>query len=183
MIITLIILLLMFGCFIYYLTRLGARGEHFSKAATETIIVYFISNLPIMFLAWASLSSNSTNSSDALVLNIGSLIKGGEVFIYVSAILAPVVWALIAYFKDTHRILAGLYLLALIIILPFSAFSFQQVRLTENLNQGAIDISALLLYCVSLILWFGAVVYTRFIESYERSDSGNSVLDGLRGAK
>lgn len=178
--VALAVLLLIFLCFIYYLTRIGAKREHFTKAALETLVVWIISNMPVGFLWWGSLYGNDKDRFDNLLLG---LLNGGEVFIYVSAIVAPVVWALMAYFKESHRVFTGLYVMALLIILPFSAFSFQQARLEGSVNQDVINLSALLLYFVSMILWFGATVYTRFVESYEPSTSGNSVLSSLQGGR
>lgn len=174
------VLLLTFVIFIYYLSRIGARREHFAKAALETVVVWIISNMPVGFLWWGALYGKDKDRLDQVWLE---LLSGGEVFIYVSAIVAPVVWALMAYFKESHRVFTGLYLMALLIILPFSAFSFQQARLAESTNQNILDVSAVMLYCVAMILWFGATVYTRFVESYEPATSGNSVLNGLRGAR
>lgn len=178
--VALAVLLLIFLCSIYYLTHIGAKREHFTKAALETLVVWMISNMPVGFLWWGSLYGNDKDRLNQLLVG---LLNGGEVFIYVSAIVAPVVWALMAYFKESHRVFTGLYFMALLIILPFSAFSFQQARLAGGADQDVINFTALLLYFVSMILWFGATVYTRFVESYEPSLSGNSVLNGLRGGR
>lgn len=172
------VILLTFIGFIFYLSRIGARREHFATAALETVVVWVISNMPVGFLWWGALYGKEKGQLDEVLLG---LFSGGEVFIYVSAIVAPVVWALMAYFKESHRVFTGLYLMALLIILPFSAFSFQQARLGDSANQSILDVSALMLYCVSIILWFGATVYTRFVESYQPAVAGNSVLNGLRG--
>ena len=181
--------LFVFILLMFYLVNIGAKASHFIRAFVEAIVIYFISNLPIIFLFWAvyskSIETAGANNSYMMLVN------GGEVFIYVSAILAPVVWALMAYFKEAHRVLSGLYLLALISILTFSAFSFQQARLVDGLNEGVIDNSALLIYFVSLALWFGALVYNRFIETYEgggddNDETGkvdNAILRSLRGLR
>ncbi len=170
-----------FMLFIYHLVRIGAKGEHFSAAAIETSVVWVISNMPMGFLLWQSLHSNNPDGWKHVLLG---LLNGGEIFIYVSAIVAPVVWALMAYFREAHRIFTGLNLMALFIILPLSAFAFQQAKLTVTGPQETLDLSFLLMYCVSMILWFSATVYTRFIESYEPSSaSGNTVLNALQGGK
>lgn len=178
--ITLIVLFIFFIIFIGYLHRLGAKREHFIRAVIETFVVYIISNLPIISLILVAFLTDKINTMVQIENNIRAIINGGEVFIYISAILAPVVWTLIAYFRDSHRALTGIYIFILFIMFPFSAFSFQQARLSETLNQNALDISALLIYGISLVLWFGAVVYTKFIEGFEPGiKSGKSVLQEL----
>ena len=174
-------LVIVFLFFIFYLVRIGAKGEHFSVAAGETIVVWLISNMPIGFLLWQALHSNNSEGWEHVLLK---LINGGEIFIYVSAIVAPVVWALMAYFREAHRFFTGLNLIALFIILPLSAFAFQQAKQAASSPQDTLDLSFVLMYCVSMILWYSATVYTRFIESYEPSTSGgNKVLAGLQGGK
>lgn len=176
----LIFLLVTFIFFIIYLINIGAKGEHFGKAAVETVVVWVISNMPIGFLFMAAKYNEDENRFKKLIIG---MLNGGEVFIYVSAILAPVVWALIAYFRESHRVLTGLYIMSLIIILPFSAFFFQQARLAGNHNSSMLNISAMLLYFASIILWYGATVYTRFVESYEPTTPGNPVLNDLQGGR
>lgn len=134
--------------------------------------------MPIGFLLWQA--SRSTSSEDWWHI-LQKALSGGEIFIYVSAIVAPVVWALMAYFKEAHRFFTGLNLMALLIVLPLSAFAFQQSKQTEMGNQ--LDLSSLLMYSVSMILWYSATVYTRFIEGYQGSSSRNSVLSDLERGK
>ncbi len=179
--IMLLVLLCLFVLFIVHLIHVGARREHFGTAAVEAIVVYGISNIPILALTLVSFLRDNENPYATVISNLKDVMNGGDVFIYVSALIAPVVWVLIARAREAHRVLAGLYWVLLLLIIVFSAFSFQEVRLTENINQNALDFTAIVLYCVSLMLWYGAIVYTRFVESYEPKKSGNSVLDGLQG--
>jgi len=173
---------IIFFVFLYYLVSIGARKEHFGKAALEISLIYMISNLPVWLLVWAFVSRNQHNDEIVgLARYLESVLNAGDIFIYVSAILAPVVWTLVAYFRESHRVLSALYIVSLIIILPFSAFAFQQARLVNEVNQVVFNNSALFLYVVSLVLWYGATVYARFIENYEPGSPHNSVLNGLRG--
>lgn len=180
MTIILIILGVILFIFVYYLFQKGARKEHFGKAALETLIIYVISNLPIWILILVSIYDGTVFDLNSLVVNMNKILKSGDVFIYISAILAPVAWTVWAYFKDTHRVLMGAYGLALIIVFLFSAISFQQVRLTEVTNQNALDNSAILLYGISLILWYGSVVYTKFIDGYQPNPPSNPITEGLK---
>lgn len=178
-----IIIIAMFICFLRYLVSIGARKEHFGKAALEIVVVYAISNLPVWLLIWAYVSRGNNNDDADIGMStyLESVLNAGDVFIYVSAILAPVVWTLIAYFRESHRVLIAIYIVCIILILPFSAFAFQQARLVGEMDQEVFNNSAMFIYFVSLVLWYGTTVYARFVENYEPSSPGNKILKGLRG--
>jgi len=177
-----IVLSVLFILFLLYLISIGAKKEHFGRAALETGLIYIISNMPVWLLMWAFISKSNNSVTWVRVFdNLETVLNAGDIFIYVSAILAPVVWTLVAYFKESHRVLSALYIISLILILPFSAFAFQQARLVQDVNQVVFNNSALFLYVVSLVLWYGATVYARFVENYKPGAPQNTVLDRLRG--
>ena len=174
-----ILMVALFIFFAFYLYKIGASTKNFLDATIEILVTYFISNLPMIFLIAGAWLDKSPNKIEVITNNLKNIINGGEVFIYISAVLAPVVWILVAYFKDSHRVLTGIYVITLFSIVPFAAFSFQQARLSSHVDPSALNTSAIILYSISLMLWYGAVVYTRFVGSYSGPTQRNNILKEL----
>lgn len=156
-------------------------------ALEEFITVYIISNLPFLSIAiYETASTKEATFTIETLINIAVENFGsGEIFIYVSTLLAPAVYMMVKYHRARrHFPLFSLFITFQLIIFLICILFFVMNRSDQIRNIDFVNSWSLVIYIGALIYWYAALVFGRRLEEenpYKDQQSGaESILKGLK---
>lgn len=150
------------------------RFNDFYDSAKQVFVVLLISTMPIWLGAWVMLIS--TDCEESFIKLMYANIKEGELFIYATSTIAPVLYLMtVDPPKDrTHPSRLGYYLcFCLVMILSATAFGVQ--RMDNQSNTAFIALASWVLFIFSIILLF---LSTAYINSFD--DKNETTPDDLK---
>lgn len=136
----------------------------YTDAFTEFITVFFLSNLPFVFLVLSHYLTTAglAVSWDTTAGVIGKNWKPGEILILVSALLAPFPFLLASYHRVRRHMPAYLLLfIALLLMFLISSYIFATDRLAAIKNEPFVRTSSLILYGFALVTSYYGLVFQR----------------------
>lgn len=152
----------------------------------EGVVTYFVSNLPYLFLLFAFfLHTQDARYEGATVYEaLASQIRPGEVFVYISTLLAPTVWVMVYHWRARRHAVLFWFLLGFqwLALLP-AAYMYGADKMNAEINEQFATNAAIVIYCITLGVWYFALVFQKKkIDSIggESEESGSDVLRKLR---
>lgn len=175
--IVLLIILALIG--VISLWHIGVSKHHLFSAMKEVSFIYLFSNLPLIILICFQHSSTKDSPLDILI----QFFNDGDVFIYTSALIAPVFWLIVAYSKDNFRATNGFLLIVALLIIIFSSVLFGNSTISNTVPINTLNEGYLTLYLCSIFLWIFSVIYKRFLDAFDNEPQKNNVLENLEARK
>lgn len=159
------------------------KGAHFCEALKESIFVWIISTLPLIFSIFGEMIFGSPLSevetySSIFKAALLSNLKAGEVFIYTTAFLAPVAYTLYTYNRTGKKFGEfWIYVLLIILIIAGSSFIFGYYRSGETPRDPVFFLKlGAGIYTLSLVLWFFSLIHELMLINYDEIN-GEQILD------
>ncbi|GAB3337457.1 hypothetical protein ACFO0E_00980 [Chromohalobacter beijerinckii] len=150
----------------------------YGLSMAEFLVTYIVGNLPFLILAFdLSLQKESVG----LVGFLAEEGRPGEIFIYISAFLAPVIYTFLAWYKDANMVWHSLYFILIFACLMVGLHLFLRYRSLQFFENDFADMVSLSLYVVSLSLWYFSIVYYRSLQEQNFSKAkSNDVLEKVK---
>jgi Na+/glutamate symporter len=170
----------------------ATRKEH-QDALREFVLIWGSSLLPIIacvaidYFTHYSVENNLvTNATpiEGLMLRIYSNINSGELFIYVCALIGPVILMLSRYNDERRRFPEYMtFHLAIVVLLMVSCTVYSLSRTEKLKNIALADATALVVYLVGLAIWYSAMIYDRVRPNYAAAldNDANELQRALEG--
>jgi hypothetical protein len=128
----------------------------------------------------------ATKGAKADVATISEVItnnvQSGEIFIYVSALLAPFVYVMIQYVRARrHFPLYSIFFGVTLLCYGYSIIVFGMYRLGRLENLDFVAATSGYFYLVSLVLWYFSLVFSKklFKPNTEEISGAQKILDNL----
>jgi hypothetical protein len=150
----------------------------YGRSLGEFAVVYFVGNIPFLFiLIDGSLSAKAITLREFLAEEG----RPGEILIYVSAFLAPVIFTFLSWYKSANPTWHTTHFLLILACLMLSLYLFVKYRNLNFFENTKIDQVSLFLYLCSLTLWFFSIVYYRALNEKNFSHKGkNRILTRMQ---
>jgi len=150
----------------------------YGRSLREFSIVYLVGNIPFLFiLIDGSLSAKSITIKEFL----SEEGRPGEILIYVSAFLAPVIFTFLSWYKSANPTWHTTHFLLIIFCLMLSLYLFVKYRNINFFENSKIDLVSLFLYLCSLTLWFFSIVYYQSLSDKNFTNNNkNNVLSKMQ---
>lgn len=172
------VLILLFAARCFW--NIGLSRHHIWSAFKEVSFIYFFSNLPIIILL---IFEQSSSEQTSLFSSFVELLNDGDLFIYTSALIAPVFWLLIAYSRDNYRPVNGLLMIVAVLLVIFSSIFFKNTSIENSIPTNTLNDGYLALYIYSITIWICSVIYKTFLDSFEPEDDENKILVKLEARR
>lgn len=152
----------------------------YTDALTEFVTVFFLSNLPFLALVLIHYltTAKAVVSFETSVNVIRDNWKPGEIFILVSALLAPFPFLLGSYHRMRRHIPAYVPLfIVLLAMFAIASVIFALDRLKVNKNEAFVEASSLFLYALALFFSYFGLVFQRNLKPPK--DNSNDRADKI----
>jgi len=161
-----------------------ASGKDYAESGKEFAFTWTVSILPILASVLIELLTvgRAPSSSVNLLHMFYANLHTGEVFIYATAILAPVAFMMYKYNRDEKRFDDHLsFFFVLIVTIGLSAVMFGLQRTGVVKNPSLLDVSGLVLYLLALVVWFLSLIYDNVRLNYNKAkkDEEDKLFDKL----
>jgi hypothetical protein len=137
-------------------------GEVKSEALKELLTTLIISFLPIII---GCLVAFLANHKINIIYNIYNNLSNGELFLYITSLLAPIIYILLKESKDKKfpdlLIHVGIYAL----IIGTSAIVFAMKRINFMFDNISLNIIQYSLFPLSLLLMYSVIAYNNYIRT------------------
>ena len=158
----------------------------YTDALTEFLTVFFLSNLPFFALVFIHYLTTATAvvSLETAINVIKDNWKPGEIFILVSALLAPFPFLLSSYHR-MRRHIPGYMVIFVVLLCVFAAASiiFALDRLKVNKNEAFVESSSLILYALALFFSYFGLIFQRNLNKppkFNSSDRADEIAAQLK---
>lgn len=163
------------------------RYEIYIESAAEFLTVFFVSNGPFIVLILMHLFGTEKAQPDLSTLTqvIYSNMQSGEIFIYISALLAPFFWVIIQYHRAKENLpYFAVFLIATGIAYVAGAIVFSMYRLGSIKNAALVSEVSIYFYVFSLIIWYFSLVFAKKLAKSmhpsQRKSGAEVLLAGLK---
>lgn len=159
------------------LLRQETRLEDWGKAAVEVFVVLIISNIAFGFyLAYVALKPDD--------MDIGSAVRNfygfGESLVYLSAILAPVLYAVFRNMDGSAKQFFAINIIGILFCLAFAGVLFGQHLFNAPTDQVVFERIGWTLLFVSLTLWFFSRVFENALRNPKPGASAKRRADKIK---
>lgn len=157
-------------------------------AVLEFLVVYITSNIPYIALVLIHILSTAGTTLDLVTVTgvISSNVVPGELFIYVSTLMAPFVYVMLQYVRALrHFPLYGLFLGITALVYLYCLIAFSMFKSGTIQNVPFMESVAPYFYLIALILWYFSLVYGRKLSKPEKGMGSNaqSIINQLGGGR
>jgi hypothetical protein len=170
-----------------------AKKDAHKASFREFSLIWGISILPILgaiavdvvtgYSVFIGHVGNDTSWLGGFGVRLYDNVKAGEVFIYVSSVMGPVILVMDNYNEGGVRFPEYLtFQITLGLLLLCSVGTFALYRAHVIHDQHFVDCSAVILYALSLLLWYCALLYEQVRPDRELSEGMQSEANGIRQA-
>ena len=167
-------------------TKQYVEENTYLDAGAEFVFVFIVSNSPFLFAFLTTLLSSQEvepNSAGALTV-LKELVKPGEILFYVAALLAPFCYVLVRFHRARRVFpLFGFAIIVLILVYGSCTVLLVVYRVHSLKNPALVEVFAFYLYCISVFLWYVALVFQRKLEKLTTlpRSGAEEILRGLNG--
>lgn len=163
-------LFLFWGTLVFSLKNYEPTLRTYLMSFWEFLTTYIFGNVPLIWLAL----SISMKKDGNLSIFIEAEGRPGQVLVYISAFLAPVVWSFVSNFKNSTSFWHFTHFVLILLCLLGGIFLFSEYGNQNFYDNPKIDRLALSLYFISLSLWFFSIVYGRALQEKNFSRGGDA---------
>lgn len=161
------------------------RYKYYVDSLLECILIFIISNIPFAVLVISSIADNKNYSFcwDSIRKIIGQNIAIGEVLVYISALIAPVMAVMIKYHRARrHFPMFTMLFFVQTLVVVVAVIFFMKYKSGPIVNLEFVSSGSFFLYIISLIMWYISIVYEKKLvdNPYKNEKSGaESILEKL----
>ena len=150
----------------------------YGLSLAEFLVTYLIGNLPFLILVFDLSLQEKPVSFSGFLAEEG---RPGEIFVYISAFLAPVIYTFLAWYKDAKVTWHSFYFILIFACLMIGLHLFLKYRNLQFFENNVADMASFSLYVISLSLWYFSIVYYRSLQEQNFSKAKvNDVLDKVK---
>lgn len=153
------------------------------KPLGEMIVVWGISNVPLLFLFFGKLISveGAVPSWHLFESTIRESFEEGEIIIYMCVVLAPVLWIMLSEWKGRKHYTFFMWLLvAQLLAIGFTGVLYTLHKIGVELNQEFVPGFAKATYIGVMVLWLGTLWYKNVFLDASKSIPVSPTYNSLR---
>jgi hypothetical protein len=165
-------------------TGLCERFDIYIESAREFLWVYLVSNIPFLALVLMHVIGTKGAKADAVTIVevISNNVQSGEIFIYISALLAPFVYVMIQFVRARrHMPLYSLFFILTVACYVYSFLVFGMHRLGRIENHDFVASTSIWFYITALVLWYFSLVFSKKLAKppAEEDSGAQKILNNL----
>lgn len=166
-----------------------ATPEGIKESSRELSFIWFFTSIPLLVNTFIDLlSPEGPGGLHQLTWALGKNLKPADVFIYVNAFVAPVMFSIYKHHRDQHPLRSHIgFIITIHTIVVLSAVLLGLNRGGTILDFSGTARAALILYCTAVLLRFLSIVTENFktFGEIRRQAEGELTkeLDGYTGGK
>jgi cytochrome bd-type quinol oxidase subunit 2 len=137
--------------------------EDHKNAFIELFFTLLFSFSPILITILGDYYFWDDKTSFSVLDSIVKNIKNGELFLYVSSLMAPIFYTILRDRKSQERFPSGLsnmFFYFLIVLISALSFAYQRAG---NVNQASLFLTSKYVFCFSVLLYYLILVYNNYM--------------------